>query len=49
MMARCGMVHRDHGFGVHAGYGTEQHRTAILSVGPVARIHRFTFGLLKAG
>lgn len=49
MMARCGMVHSSHGFGDHAGYGTERHRTAILTVGPVARIHRLSFGLLKAG
>jgi ribonuclease HII len=47
MMARCGAVHPAHGFAVHMGYGTAQHRAAIEVNGPVARLHRMSFGMLR--
>lgn len=47
MMGRCAEVHPAHGFAEHVGYGTVRHRAAIMSAGPVRRIHRLTFGILK--
>lgn len=47
MMVRCAAVHPHHGFGDHMGYGTARHREAILAIGPVARLHRMSFGMLR--
>lgn len=47
MMTRCASVHPLHGFGEHMGYGTPRHRAAIVSAGPIARLHRMSFGILR--
>lgn len=47
MMERCGSVHPAHGFAEHVGYSTPKHRAAIVAHGPVARLHRMSFGVLK--
>lgn len=47
MMIRCAEEHAAYGFGKHMGYGTLQHRTAIIEDGGVNRIHRFSFAPLK--
>ncbi|KPF45691.1 ribonuclease HII [Rhizobium sp. AAP43] len=46
MMARAGLLYRDYGFEVHAGYGTERHRGAIASHGPCP-LHRMSFRPLR--
>ena len=46
MMSRAGEVYPAYGFGVHAGYGTEIHRTAITIHGPCP-LHRMTFRPLR--
>ncbi len=47
MMARAGIVYPDYGFEVHAGYGTDRHRSAIVTHGPCS-LHRMSFRPLKA-
>lgn len=47
MMARAGLVYPDYGFEVHAGYGTDRHRSAIVTHGPCP-LHRMSFRPLKA-
>lgn len=46
MMARAGLVYPDYGFEVHAGYGTDRHRSAIVTHGPCP-LHRMSFRPLK--
>ncbi|WP_114390138.1 ribonuclease HII [Notoacmeibacter marinus] len=48
MLARCGERHPAYGFSNHAGYGTAVHRQAIGTNGPVFRLHRMSFGMLRA-
>jgi len=48
MMVRAGLVYPDYGFEVHAGYGTDRHRSAIVTHGPCP-LHRMSFRPLKAG
>ena len=48
MMVRAGLVYPDYGFEVHAGYGTDRHRSAIVTQGPCP-LHRMSFRPLKAG
>lgn len=47
MMCRCGGRDPRYGFERHMGYGTEAHRDAIASYGPVARLHRMSFSPLR--
>ena len=47
MMVRAGLVYPDYGFEVHAGYGTDRHRSAIVTHGPCP-LHRMSFRPLKA-
>lgn len=47
MMSRCGGLDPRYGFERHMGYGTEAHRDAIASHGPVARLHRMSFAPLR--
>lgn len=46
MMVRAGLVYPDYGFEVHAGYGTDRHRSAIVTHGPCP-LHRMSFRPLK--
>ncbi len=46
MMVRAGLVYPDYGFEVHAGYGTDRHRGAIVTHGPCP-LHRMSFRPLK--
>ncbi|WP_076392653.1 ribonuclease HII [Rhizobium sp. RU33A] len=46
MMVRVGLVYPDYGFEVHAGYGTDRHRSAIVTHGPCP-LHRMSFRPLK--
>ena len=46
MMDRAGLVYPAYGFAKHAGYGTKQHRDAIISDGPCP-LHRMSFRPLK--
>ncbi len=46
MMVRAGLVYPDYGFEVHAGYGTDRHRSAIATHGPCP-LHRMSFRPLK--
>jgi ribonuclease HII len=46
MMARAGLVHPAYGFEIHAGYGTERHRSAIAVHGPCP-LHRMSFRPLR--
>lgn len=46
MMARAGLVYPDYGFEIHAGYGTDRHRSAIATHGPCP-LHRMSFRPLK--
>ncbi len=46
MMERAGLVYPAYGFAKHAGYGTKQHRDAIISDGPCP-LHRMSFRPLK--
>lgn len=48
MMVRAGLVYPDYGFEIHAGYGTDRHRTAIVTHGPCP-LHRMSFRPLKIG
>jgi len=41
-MAEIGEFYPEYGFSQHKGYGTEQHREAIMMHGP-CKIHRLTF------
>ena len=45
-MVRAGLVYPDYGFEVHAGYGTDRHRSAIATHGPCP-LHRMSFRPLK--
>lgn len=47
MLARCCERHPAYGFSNHAGYGTAVHRKAIEQNGPVRRLHRMSFGMLR--
>ncbi|MGU3574647.1 ribonuclease HII [Brucellaceae bacterium C25G] len=47
MMILAGKQYADYGFEAHAGYGTEKHRNAIETTGPVPRLHRYTFAPIK--
>lgn len=47
MMSRCGGLDPRYGFERHMGYGTEAHRDAIVSFGPVMRLHRMSFAPLR--
>ncbi len=46
MMVRAGLVYPDYGFDLHAGYGTDRHRSAIVIHGPCP-LHRMSFRPLK--
>ncbi len=46
MMDRAGLVYPAYGFAKHAGYGTKQHRDAIILDGPCP-LHRMSFRPLK--
>lgn len=46
MMVRAGLVYPDYGFDLHAGYGTDRHRSAIVAHGPCP-LHRMSFRPLK--
>lgn len=46
MMVRAGLVYPHYGFEVHAGYGTDRHRSAIVTHGPCP-LHRMSFRPLK--
>ncbi len=46
MMVRAGLVYPNYGFEVHAGYGTDRHRSAIATHGPCP-LHRMSFRPLK--
>lgn len=46
MMVRAGVVYPGYGFEVHAGYGTDRHRSAIVTHGPCP-LHRMSFRPLK--
>ncbi|MGA1829457.1 ribonuclease HII [Rhizobium wenxiniae] len=46
MMDRAGLVYPAYGFAKHAGYGTKQHRDAIIADGPCP-LHRMSFRPLK--
>ncbi|MBW9091038.1 ribonuclease HII [Rhizobium wenxiniae] len=46
MMDRAGLVYPAYGFAKHAGYGTKQHRDAIITDGPCP-LHRMSFRPLK--
>ncbi len=46
MMARLGLIYPAYGFARHAGYGTAEHRNAILAHGPCPE-HRFSFAPVK--
>lgn len=46
LMIKLGEVYPDYGFGVHKGYGTEFHCTAIKKFGP-SSMHRVTFSKVK--
>jgi len=46
MMERAGIVYPAYGFAKHAGYGTKQHRDAIIADGPCP-LHRMSFRPLK--
>jgi ribonuclease HII len=45
-MARADRVYPAYGFCRHVGYGTEEHRAAIVRHGPCP-IHRMTFRPLR--
>lgn len=47
MMAQAGKVYPAYGFEKHAGYATLVHRRALLEVGPVAKLHRFSFAPVR--
>lgn len=47
MMVRAGVVYPNYGFEIHAGYGTDRHRSAIVTHGPCP-LHRMSFRPLKA-
>jgi ribonuclease HII len=47
MMAAAHHVRPHYGFGSNQGYGAAAHMQAIISHGPVARLHRMTFSPLK--
>ena len=47
MLARCCECHPNYGFSAHAGYGTTVHRAAITAHGPLQRLHRLSFGMLR--
>ncbi len=46
MMERAGLVYPAYGFAKHAGYGTRQHRDALIAEGPCP-LHRMSFRPLK--
>lgn len=46
MMARAGLLYPAYGFEIHAGYGTDRHRSAIVTHGPCP-LHRMSFRPLK--
>jgi ribonuclease HII len=46
LMIRLGAEYPAYGFEQHMGYGTAQHRAAIIRHGPTPH-HRFSFGLLR--
>lgn len=46
MMIRAGFVYPEYGFEIHAGYGTDRHRSAIVTHGPCP-LHRMSFRPLK--
>jgi ribonuclease HII len=48
MMLNAGLVHPDYGFQSHKGYGSAtKHTTAIIKLGGIERLHRFSFAPLK--
>lgn len=47
MMAQTGQYYPLYGLETHAGYGTEFHRNAMETHGPVVGLHRFSFSPLK--
>jgi ribonuclease HII len=46
LMRRLGHAYPAYGFAIHAGYGTEAHRAAILEHGPCP-CHRYSFSPVK--
>jgi ribonuclease HII len=47
MMSCCPERNQRYGFDLHAGYGTERHRSAIDEHGPYPRLHRMSFSPFK--
>ena len=47
MMAVADADHGRYGFVSHQGYGSTKHMAAITDLGPVPRLHRFTFAPIK--
>jgi ribonuclease HII len=46
MMVRAGSLHNGYGFEQHMGYATALHRSCLARLGPVERLHRFSFAPL---
>lgn len=42
-MQKLGEKHPGYGFEQHVGYGTKQHRIAIEEMGPLPKVHRYSF------
>ncbi len=47
MMERVAADHGAYGFDGHKGYGTARHRAAIVSEGPLLRMHRYSFAPIR--
>lgn len=47
LMEKVGQAYPAYGFEKHVGYGTFFHRSVIETVGPVERLHRFSFAPIK--
>jgi ribonuclease HII len=47
MMAVADSGHTGYGFANHQGYGSARHMAAIAEIGPVSRLHRFSFAPIR--
>jgi ribonuclease HII len=47
MMMTAGAIHPAYGFDAHAGYGTARHIQALSTLGPIVRLHRFSFAPIR--
>lgn len=47
MMAAADASHPGYGFSAHQGYGSARHLAAIAGIGPVPRLHRFSFAPIR--